>query len=228
MITVKKLFKKFSSGETELTALKDVTFEVPEGQFVAITGRSGAGKSTLLYQLSLLDIATSGEIIVDGQNIAEFTNQQRVLYRRDNFGFIFQDYALLPTLTATENVILPLLMQGLDKQTAEKKAYEALDRVELSDKYMNLPSQLSGGQQQRVSIARSIVHQPKILFADEPTANLDTHSSQTVLDIFKKLNKESQLTIVMVTHESEYAEIAHRRIELRDGSIIADKIQRKK
>lgn len=228
MITVKNLFKKFSSGETELTALKDITFEVPTGQFLAITGRSGAGKSTLLYQLSLLDIATSGEIIVDGKNIAAFNNQERVLYRRDNFGFIFQDYALLPTLTASENVMLPLLMQGLDQESALKKAQAALDKVELQDKYLNLPSQLSGGQQQRVSIARSIVHTPKILFADEPTANLDTHSSETVLDIFLKLNKESKLTIVMVTHESDYAEIAHRRIELRDGSIISDKMQKKK
>lgn len=228
MITVKKLTKKFNTGEIELVALKDISFEVPVGQFLAITGRSGAGKSTLLYQLSLLDIATNGEIIVEGQNISNFTNQERVLYRRDNFGFIFQDYALLPTLTATENVMLPLLMQGIDKQTAEKKAHDALNHVELSDKYSNLPSQLSGGQQQRVSIARSIVHQPKILFADEPTANLDTYSSQTVLDIFRKLNKETKLTIVMVTHESDYAEIAHRRIELRDGAIISDKMQRKK
>lgn len=228
MIVVKNLYKKFSSGETELTALSNISFEVPVGQFLAITGRSGAGKSTLLYQLSLLDKATSGEIIIERQNIAELANQERVNYRRDNFGFIFQDYALLPTLTATENVMLPLLMQGMDQKAAEKKAHEALDRVELSDKYLNLPSQLSGGQQQRVSIARSIVHQPKILFADEPTANLDTHSSETVLDIFLKLNKESKLTIVMVTHESDYAEIAHRRIELRDGSIISDKLQKKK
>lgn len=124
--------------------------------------------------------------------------------------------------------MLPLLMQGIDPKTALKKAQDALNKVELNDKYLNLPSQLSGGQQQRVSIARSIVHDPKILFADEPTANLDTHSSETVLDIFLKLNKESKLTIVMVTHESDYAEIAHRRIELRDGSVITDKLQKRK
>lgn len=228
MITVKNLTKKFSTGDLTLIALNDINFEVPTGQFIAITGRSGAGKSTLLYQLSLLDTSTSGDIFIDGQNVAGLNNQERVLYRRDHFGFIFQDYALLPTLTASENVMLPLLMQGIDPKTALKKAQDALNKVELNDKYLNLPSQLSGGQQQRVSIARSIVHDPKILFADEPTANLDTHSSETVLDIFLKLNKESKLTIVMVTHESDYAEIAHRRIELRDGSVITDKLQKRK
>jgi len=228
MITVKNLTKKFQSGETELFALKDISFEVPSGQFLAITGRSGAGKSTLLYQMSLLDVPTSGDVVIDGQNVTTLANHERVQYRRDNFGFIFQDYALLPTLTATENVMLPLLMQSLDKKSALTKAQEALTRVQLSDKYDNLPSQLSGGQQQRVSIARSIVHKPKILFADEPTANLDTYSSKTVLDIFLKLNKESKLTIVMVTHENEYAQIAHRKIVLLDGKMVSDKTQRKK
>jgi len=228
MITVKNLTKKFQSGETELFALKDISFEVPSGQFLAITGRSGAGKSTLLYQMSLLDVPTSGDVVIDGQNVTTLANHERVQYRRDNFGFIFQDYALLPTLTATENVMLPLLMQSLDKKSALTKAQEALTRVQLSDKYDNLPSQLSGGQQQRVSIARSIVHKPKILFADEPTANLDTYSSKTVLDIFLKLNKESKLTIVMVTHENEYAQIAHRKIDLLDGKMVSDKTQRKK
>jgi putative ABC transport system ATP-binding protein len=228
MIEIKNLVKKFHSGEIEISVLQDITFAVPDGQFLAITGRSGAGKSTLLYQISLLDVPTSGEIMIDGQNIAALSGNERVLYRRDNFGFIFQDYALLPTLTAVENVMLPLLMQGTEKTEAMEKAKGALDRVELSDKYTNLPSQLSGGQQQRVSIARSIVHNPKILFADEPTANLDTFSSKTVLDIFLKLNKESKLTIVMVTHEAEYAQLAHRTLDLLDGKIVADKIKKKK
>lgn len=226
MITVKNLTKKFQMGETELIALNNLSFEIPTGQFLAITGRSGAGKSTLLYNISLLDVATSGQEIIDGKDIVELSDKDRILYRRDNFGFIFQDYALLPTLTAKENVILSMLMQGIDKQTAEKKAEEALGKVELGDRVDNLPNQLSGGQQQRVSIARSIVHKPKILFADEPTANLDSESSKTILNIFLRLNKDENLTIVMVTHEKDYAKLADRDIELFDGKIIHDTMQR--
>lgn len=222
MIEVKNLVKKFTLGDTELVALDDLSFEVPTGQFLAITGRSGAGKSTLLYNISLLDVPTSGSVIIDNQKVLEIEDQKRVVYRLNNFGFIFQEYALLPTLNSLENVVLPLLMEGFERVQAEKKAKEALERVELSDKLNNLPSQLSGGQQQRVSIARAIAHSPKILFADEPTANLDTESSKTILDIFLKLNKDANLTIVMVTHEPDYAKIADRTISLLDGNIISD------
>lgn len=228
MIQVKNLLKKFQMGDTELIALNNLTFAIPTGQFIAITGRSGAGKSTLLYNISLLDKPTSGEEIIDGQDIEELDDHDRILYRRDNFGFIFQDYALLPTLSAKENVILPLLMQRIDKETATKKAEKALTLVELSDRMDNLPNQLSGGQQQRVSIARSIVHKPKVLFADEPTANLDSESSKTVLDTFLRLNKDENLTIVMVTHEKDYAKLADRDIELFDGKIISDVMQNHK
>jgi putative ABC transport system ATP-binding protein len=222
MIVVKNLLKKFLMGETELVALNNLSFEIPTGQFISITGRSGAGKSTLLYNISLLDKPTAGDVIIDGQNVAELDDKTRVIYRLNNFGFIFQDYALLPTLTAKENVILPLLMQGIDQHTASQKAEAALARVELGDRFDNLPNQLSGGQQQRVSIARSIIHNPKILFADEPTANLDSESSKTVLDTFLRLNKEENLTIVMVTHERDYAKIADRELEMFDGKIIND------
>jgi len=226
MIQVKNLLKKFLMGDTELVALNNLSFEIPTGQFISITGRSGAGKSTLLYNISLLDKPTAGEVIIDGQNVAQLDDKTRVIYRLDNFGFIFQDYALLPTLTAKENVVLPMLMQGIDKQSASKKAEEALERVDLGDRFTNLPNQLSGGQQQRVSIARSIVHNPKILFADEPTANLDSESSKTVLETFLRLNKDEHLTIVMVTHEKDYAKIADRQLEMFDGKIIHDVIQR--
>ena len=225
MIQVKHLVKKFKTGDTELIALKDLSFDVPSGQFLAITGRSGSGKSTLLYQLSLLDRPDEGDIIIDNQNVLALDEDKRVVFRRDNLGYIFQDYALLPMLTSIENVILPMLMQGIDKKIAIKNGLESLERVGLSDKSNNLPSQLSGGQQQRVSIARSIVHKPEILFADEPTANLDTESSDVVLDIFLKLNKEGQ-TIIMVTHEPEYAKLTDRTIELKDGKIISDKMQK--
>jgi len=221
MIKVKKLIKKFKTGQTELIALKKLTFTIPEGQFVAITGKSGSGKSTLLYQLSLLDRPNSGHIWINEQDIITLNESERVIFRRNNLGYIFQDYALLPTLSASENVALPMIMQAVNQSEAFQRSLEALDQVGIKDKAKNLPSQLSGGQQQRVSIARAIVHQPKILFADEPTANLDTESSEIVLKIFSKLNKAGQ-TIVMVTHEPEYAAIADRIIELKDGEIIND------
>lgn len=227
MIEVKNLVKKFHMGDTELVALKNLSFDVPTGQFLAITGKSGAGKSTLLYNISLLDTPTEGTIIINGQDVATIQNNERVGYRLKNFGFIFQEYALLPTLTAMENVMLPLLMEGLDSTYVRQEATRALEEVELGDKLNNLPSQLSGGQQQRVSIARAITHNPQIIFADEPTANLDTESSKGILNIFLKLNKQGQ-TIVMVTHEPEYAKLAHRDIELSDGSIIRDSKQRQK
>lgn len=221
MLTIKNLLKKFKVADSELIALKNLSFEVPEGQFLAITGKSGSGKSTLLYQLSLLDQPNGGQIRLDNNSLTDFTSEEKIVFRRNNFGFIFQDYAILPSLTARENCMLPLLMQGIEKEIATKKAEDALIRVGLGEKFDNLPSQLSGGQQQRVSVARAIVHAPKIIFADEPTANLDTESSEVVLDIFLDLNKNGQ-TIIMVTHEQEYALLAQRNIELLDGKIIKD------
>ncbi|MDQ5900458.1 MAG: putative transport system ATP-binding protein [Patescibacteria group bacterium] len=224
MIKVNNLIKIFTIGDNTLTALKKISFSVPSGQFLAITGMSGSGKSTLLYQLSLLDNPNQGTILIENVDTSLLTSEERISFRLKNLGYIFQDYAILPMLTAKENVMMPLLMQGVDENIAQKKAEEALSKVDLQDRLDNLPSQLSGGQQQRVSIARSIVHNPKILFADEPTANLDTESSEKVLDIFLNLHKQGQ-TIIMVTHEPEYAKLAERNIELRDGSIINETIQ---
>lgn len=225
MITVSNLFKIFTSGDAEIKAVNDVTFTIPEGQFVAITGRSGSGKSTLLYQLGLLDRPTKGSIKIDGVEVINLSDDEQTRLRLHTLGYIFQDYAILPTLTALENVMVPLLMQGISEKEARHKASLALTRIGLGDRMDNTPGQLSGGQQQRVSIARAIGHNPKIVFADEPTANLDSETSRTVLDAFIELNREGQ-TIIMVTHEPEYAALADRIIELHDGKIVSDKMNR--
>ena len=218
MIKAKGIIKKFKTGDTELVVLKGLDIHVKKGEFIAITGRSGSGKSTLMYQLSLLDEPNAGEIIVDGVDISKLNPQEKTQFRLRELGFVFQDYALIPELNSLENVMLPLLMQGADKTTAERISKIALEKVGLLDKLENLPSQLSGGQQQRVSIARAIGHSPKIIFADEPTANLDSETAETVLKVFLELSKEGQ-TIVMVTHEKDYAMVAHRVITLSDGVV---------
>lgn len=218
IIKTNNLTKTFTDGDKQTTVLKGVHMDIKRGEFVAIMGRSGAGKSTLLYQISLLDIPTSGEIIVDSINVEKMTEDERTDFRLNNLGYVFQDYALLPDLTSKENVALPLLMQGYNTDQAYKRAIDVLDQVGLEGKYDNIPAKLSGGQQQRVSIARALAHSPAILFADEPTANLDIESSLLVLKIFKEIHAKGQ-TIVMVTHEAEYAKTADRIIEMKDGII---------
>ncbi len=220
IIEVKNLTKSFTDGLTITQVLKGLDFEVNDGEFVAIMGRSGAGKSTFLYQMSLLDTPTSGSIKLNGHITDKMTTGEKTHYRLTELGYVFQDYSLLPELTALENIMVPLLMQGFTMKIAKERAMSALESVDLSNRFGNLPSELSGGEQQRVSIARAITHKPKILFADEPTANLDSFSSKIVIDIFKKLNKEDGLTIVMVTHEEEYGKMADRIIKLSDGMII--------
>ncbi len=221
MIKIKDVTKTYDVGPVKIHALKKADFFVAEGEFLAITGKSGSGKSTLLYQLGLLDRPTSGTIEIAGKEVTKMSDDERTDFRLHELGYIFQDYALLPTLTTVENTMLPLLMQGMSKIEAIKKSEEALNRVGLGDRLSNLPSQLSGGQQQRVSIARAIAHNPKILFADEPTANLDSETSKNVLKAFIELHNQGQ-TIIMVTHERDYAEMTDRIITLADGAIISD------
>ena len=219
MIEVKNLTKSFKDGPLETRVLKGVDFTAATGEFVAIMGRSGAGKSTLLYQISLLDEPTSGEIRINGKDTRVMSEHEKMLFRLAEFGYVFQDYALLPELTALENVALPLYMQGVSRTAADAKAKTALERVGLGKRLDNLPSQLSGGEQQRVSISRAIAHTPAVLFADEPTANLDKESSATVMSIFKELHEGGQ-TIIMVTHEDEFAQFAERIVKLDDGKIV--------
>ena len=219
MIEAKTLTKTYVNGSLSNTVLREVSLCVEEGEFVAIMGRSGAGKSTLLYQLSLLDTPTSGEVFLDGVAVSTLSDKARTTFRLERLGYVFQDYALVPELSALENTAVPLLMQGQKKSDAYRDAGDALARVGLSDRLHNLPSQLSGGEQQRVSIARAIAHRPSILFADEPTANLDTETSQSVLAIFRELHAAGQ-TIVMVTHEHAYGLLAQRIITLLDGRIV--------
>ena len=226
MIQVENIKKVFQSGDQTIVAINDLTFTVPEGQFLTITGKSGSGKSTLLYQLGLLDIPTHGKIFIDGKEVVGLSENERTDTRLNQLGYIFQDYAILPSLTALENTMVPLLMQGYDFVHARKKAVTALAKVGLEDRMQNLPSQLSGGQQQRVAIARAIAHDPIIIFADEPTANLDSETSDQVIKVFLDLNKEGQ-TIIMVTHEPEYAALGDRIILLSDGKIVSDTLNKK-
>ncbi|HMP67364.1 MAG TPA: ABC transporter ATP-binding protein [Candidatus Paceibacterota bacterium] len=226
IIQAKKIEKTFKDGVIETKVLRGIDLNVREGEFVAIMGRSGAGKSTLMYQLSLLDIPSNGELIIDGIDVLKLNNQQKTDFRLEYLGYVFQDYALVPELTAVENVSLPLLMRGIAPKDAFIKAEEVLHELDLHRQVHNLPNQLSGGEQQRVSIARAIVDEPKIIFSDEPTANLDSISARIVIDILKKLNRKGQ-TIVMVTHEEEYGKETDRIIRLSEGVIEREDILNK-
>lgn len=222
MIKGKNIKRIFVNGEIETKVLKGVSLVIEEGEFVAIMGRSGAGKSTLLYQLSLLDNPNEGEIFIDNVNVSKLSQAEKTQFRLKNMGFVFQDYALIPELTATENVMMPLLMQGYTNEYAIKKAHQVLESLGLGSHFNNLPNQLSGGEQQRVSIARAVVHSPKIIFADEPTANLDLESSKSVIQILEEACKKFKHTVVMVTHEEEYGKRADRIIRLIDGKVSSD------
>lgn len=218
MINVKNLTKTYINGEIVTPVLKGIDLHIKRGEFVAIMGKSGAGKSTLLYQISLLDKPTTGEVLVGDIDILQLSESARTDFRLRKLGYIFQDYALVPELTAEENVAIPLLMQGIDPKDAREQARTIIDSIDMVGKYDNRPNQLSGGQQQRVSIARAIVQSPEILFADEPTANLDAASSEQVIDLMHDLHKKGQ-TIVMVTHEPEYTKYCDRIIYLEDGLV---------
>lgn len=221
IISAKNIRRSFGKDTLITHVLRGVDVTVAEGEFVAIMGKSGAGKSTLMYQLSVLDTPTSGELLVDNTDVINMSEKERTTFRLNTLGYVFQDYALVPDLSSRENVMMPLLMRGENWEKASKKADEALDDVGLVGKYPNLPAELSGGEQQRVAIARAIASTPKIIFADEPTANLDSVSSKQIIDLITEINHRGQ-TVVMVTHEREYALSANRILHMEDGVIVLE------
>lgn len=219
IIEAKNIVRTYHNGEIDVPVLKGVDISVEEGEFVLLTGKSGAGKSTLLYQLALLDTPNDGQIFIEGIERHDMEEGAKLKFRLKEFGYVFQDYALLPELTALENVALPLIMAGVTKTEAYAKAQNMLERVGIGAKANNLQSQLSGGEKQRVGVARAIVNDPKILFADEPTANLDSENSKVVMDLLKELNTDGQ-TIILITHEPEFYHYGDRRLVIEDGRFI--------
>lgn len=218
VIQAKNLHKIYLTAGVETHALKGIDLDIQQGEFVIITGRNGSGKSTLMHQLALLDIPSKGQIFIHGKEVTHMPEKQRMNLRLTQLGYIFQEYALIAELTAQENIMLPSMMIGTKKQ-ARKKAINLLNKVGLNNKHNRLPTQLSGGEQQKVAIARSLINEPRIIFADEPTANLDTIASKEVMEIFKTLSQKDKITIVMVSHEPEELVYASRHVILSDGEL---------
>ena len=221
MIAVRNLVKTIRNGAHEVQIVRDISFDVPSRQFVAVMGPSGSGKSTLLGLIAGLDAPTSGSIIVDGQEITTLGEDELAQLRGKKLGFVFQSYHLIPTLTALENVILPMEFNGAGKGAAGR-AEQLLDGVGLIDRRDHYPAQLSGGEQQRVALARAFMMKPSVLLADEPTGNLDSENGRHVLELLIRLNKDEGTTLVLVTHDELLASHAERRILLRDGRIVED------
>jgi len=221
MIQVSHVSKIYKTGDVEVKALDDVSFKIEKGEFVAIMGPSGSGKSTLMHIIGALDTPTSGTYTLDGENVENLTDDELADIRNRKIGFVFQFFNLLPRTSALKNVELPMVYGGVKKEQREATARKLLELVDLSNRLGNAPNQLSGGQQQRVAIARSLVMNPAIILADEPTGNIATAQAEEIMAIFQKLNKEGR-TIVMITHESDIAEHAKRIIHIRDGKIVED------
>jgi len=219
LIEAKNVWKIYGKGEAKTIALKNINLKIEEGEFVMIMGPSGCGKSTLLNILALLDTPTKGEVYYKGRRTSSMSENERAIFRRKISGFIFQQFHLIKTLTALENVELPMMLDERDKSYRRKRAKKLLEMVGLGDRLNHYPHQLSGGQQQRVAIARALANNPKIIFADEPTGNLDSKSGMAVMSILKGLN-EKGITIIMVTHEQELTKYASKIIKLRDGEIV--------
>lgn len=222
MISIKNLNKIYKTGAVEVHALKNINLEIKHGEFVAIMGHSGSGKSTLMNILGCLDRPTSGEYLLEGTDISKLSQDELSLIRNKKIGFVFQAFNLIPRTNVLRNVELPMVYAKIKTSKRRQRAIELLEKVGLSERINHLPNELSGGQKQRVAIARSLANNPPIILADEPTGNLDTQSSEEIMEIFRSLNKEGN-SIILVTHEPDLAEYADRVIVFRDGSIVEDR-----
>ena len=220
MLVARELSKEYRSGENRLAVLRDVSFSIPQGAFVAIVGPSGSGKTTLLGLLAGLDTPTHGQVLLDGADLTAMTEDDRARLRGEKVGFVFQSFQLISTLTALENVPVPLELRG--ESGAGERARELLRRVGLADRLDHFPTQLSGGEQQRVAIARAFANAPRIMFADEPTGNLDSDTGARIVELLEALNRESKTTIILVTHDLTLASRTQRVIRLSDGRVISD------
>jgi putative ABC transport system ATP-binding protein len=220
MLVARELSKEYRSGENRLAVLRDVSFSIPQGAFVAIVGPSGSGKTTLLGLLAGLDTPTHGQVLLDGADLTAMTEDDRARLRGEKVGFVFQSFQLISTLTALENVQVPLELRG--ESGAGERARELLRRVGLADRLDHFPTQLSGGEQQRVAIARAFANAPRIMFADEPTGNLDSDTGARIVELLEALNRESKTTIILVTHDLTLASRTQRVIRLSDGRVISD------
>lgn len=220
MIRLQNITKTVRSGTEDLTILSDVTIDIPEGQFVALTGASGSGKSTLLGLIAGLDAPSSGSIFIDDDEITAMSEDKLAGIRCDKIGFVFQSFHLIPSLTAYENIIIPMEIRG--ENGAKERGTQLLNDVGLTDRGHHYPSELSGGEQQRVAIARAFANEPKILLADEPTGNLDSKNGRHIFDLMTGLHRKNNVTLVLVTHDAELAGLAQRQVILRDGLVISD------
>lgn len=218
LVELRSVSKIYRLGGEEIRALDDVSIDINEGEFISIIGPSGSGKSTLMHILGCLDTPTSGTVRLDGMMIQDASQRELAAIRNRKIGFVFQFFNLLPKLSVTQNVELPMIYSGVPGRERRKRALAALEAVEMANRARHRPSQLSGGQQQRVAIARALVNNPRLVFADEPTGNLDSHTGEAILALFHQLSKEGR-TIVLVTHDPEIAAVTPRRIEIRDGRI---------
>src|SRR5882757_4460922 len=221
LIELRGVTKRYKIGEQEILALNGITLHIEQGEYAAIIGPSGSGKSTLMHLLGCLDTPTSGTMHVDGIDVSRASNNRLAELRNQKTGFVFQSFNLLAKMTVLQNVELPMIYAGVSAKERNQRAMEAIDRVELSHRVKNTPLQLSGGQMQRVAIARALVNRPKIIFADEPTGNLDSKTGANILELFRELSEQGS-TIVLVTHDNKIAEQTPRRIEIEDGVIVHD------
>ena len=221
LIEVRDVYKIYNPGENQVNALDGVSITIDEGEFVAIIGQSGSGKSTLMNMLGLLDTPTHGEYYINGKLVDDLTDDQMSVIRNEEIGFIFQGFNLISSLSALENVELPLVYRGMPKQERREISQQALERVGLGSRIHHLPAEMSGGQQQRVAVARAIAAKPPVILADEPTGNLDTKSTKEVMAILHELKDEGR-TVIVITHDNEIAEEAERVIRIRDGKVVED------